>query len=93
MFGIEEVDPQLEDEPEAEPQYAPKEKLINHGLNLTNHRTSNKHRFLMNYLAENGDYEKWKNEKEVTTTNSTRVLEQIPTFKDVSWIKPSNNPP
>lgn len=93
MFGVEEAEAQIEDEPEVESRYAPKDKLINHGLNLLSHKASNKHKFLMNYLAENGDYEKWRNEKEVVTNSSTRVLEQIPTFKDASWIKSSSNPP
>jgi hypothetical protein len=93
MFGVEEVDVQTEEEPKREPVYSAKDKLINHGLNLLNHKSSNKHKFLMNYLAENGDYEKWKSDKEIVVDSSTRVFEQIPTFNDLNWVKPSKNPP
>ena len=89
MFGVEEVDGNAEEAPKEEPVYSSKDKLINHRLNLLNHKASNKHKFLMNYLAEKGDYEKWRNDKEIVVNSSTRVLEQIPTFNDVSWIKSS----
>ena len=49
--------------------------LINHGISLTSHKTSQKHQFLLNYLTENGDYDKWKEEKDVVVNSSTRVLE------------------
>lgn len=47
----------------------------------------------MNYLGENGDYRKWKDEKEVVINNATRVHEQIPIVADLSWIESSRRPP